>query len=113
MWFLKQHTFRFDIHRKMFAEHYSQRHNKKGFRNRLKTVAKLLHGDENVDKLSAAEGEGDQQTAIRTQLESIRIYTPWFMYVITVLQVLVTAAGIIITGTSRIGIRPTKLISGE
>lgn len=100
---------RFD---KYFTEHYSQRQDRKGFRSRLNTIKRALHGDTKADRISMAGRDDDHRAHIRTQLESIHIYRPWFMYVMTALQVIVTTVSVIAVGTARIGVRPTKLVSG-
>ena len=111
----------------LFPEHYSHSHetrSTKGVEERIDKISRIIQGSKtavNSDGQSAASSMASkrfsvrakqkEEAVVRLQLESLKVYTPWFIYLITMLQLLATSAVLLLGGITEIGLVPTKCVS--
>ena len=50
--------------------------------------------------------------ALRSELENVKLYQPWFLYVMTMLQISGTLVLVMLGGVTRIGVTPVRVTSG-
>lgn len=68
---------------------------------------------EDVESLEELDEKDKEKAKIREQLQSIKIYRPWFIFGITVLQAIGTIALLIVGGVTEIGILPIQKLSSK
>lgn len=77
---------------------------------KFKNISKVFAGLKRYKK-SKDSAEGHQEEA-RVQLETIKTYKPWFIYVITALQAVGLFIILVVGGISSVGVVPSKRTAG-
>ena len=98
----------------MILEHYSNNRDASGAKKKLERIKKaLFRNREDAKSLEQLEVKDKEKAVIRSQLDSIKIYTPWFIYAITILQALGVTALLVIGGVTQLGISPIRRTSSK
>lgn len=109
----------------LFLEHYSHDEETKsatGVARRISKISKIFREGqpESDDDNSAISGAASQiqntekeEAVLRSQLDNIKIYSPWFIYLITCLQAMGMMALVLMGGVAHIGMVPVRTTSRE